>query len=248
MKTNNSLKAIALFALIASLLIPFMPVRAAEGMLLPAFSDFVTAVTNGQAGVVRGVFVPGVLADRVVLQSADNPGYVSTVEGVVTQFSMASQYGTIGLLAHNTLAGVNFVNLQPGQEVRIIYGDGTIASYTINSINRYQALDPYSTGGNFIDLNTGVSYTALEMFAMYYQGENHLTFQTCILQDGNSSWGRLFITATPGSPVQAVASSTTAAAGVSVQEVASSVTAAPNVPVREVVSYVNISHPSTHFM
>jgi len=24
-----------------------------------------------------------------------------------------------------------------------------------------------------------------------------VTFQTCILQDGNSSWGRLFITAVP---------------------------------------------------
>lgn len=206
MKTKNPLKAIVLFALFASLvIIPWMPAHAADSMLLPAFSDFVGAVTDGQAGFVRGVYVPGVMAYRVVQQPADNPGYVTPAEGVVTQFSMATQYGTIGLLAHNLLAGENFVNLQTGQEVRTIYGDGTISNYTISSINRYQALDPYSTGSNFIDLNTGVTYTALEMFAMYYQGADHITFQTCILQDGNSSWGRLFITATPGAPVQEVA-------------------------------------------
>ncbi len=205
MKTKNSLKAIVLFALFAGLLIPWMPVRAADSMLLPAFSDFVASVTTGQAGVVRGVYVPGVMAYRVVLQSSDNPGYVSATEGVVTQFSMAAQYGTIGLLAHNYLAGASFVNLQPGQEVRIIYGDGTISYYTISSINSYQALDPYGTGGNFIDLNTGVTYTVSEMFTVYYQGADHITFQTCIAQDGNLSWGRLFITATPGAPVQAAA-------------------------------------------
>lgn len=206
MKTKNPLKAIVLFALFASLvIIPWMPAHAADSMLLPAFSDFIAAVTDGQAGVVRGVYVPGVMAYRVVQQPADNPGYVTPAEGVVTQFSVAAQYGTIGLLAHNLLAGENFVNLQTGQEVRTIYGDGTILNYTISSINRYQALDPYSTGSNFIDLNTGVTYTALEMFAMYYQGADHITFQTCILQDGNSSWGRLFITATPGAPVQEVA-------------------------------------------
>jgi len=208
MKTKNSLKVIVFLALVASLLLPWIPARAAEGMSLPAFSDFVASVENGQAGVVRGVYVPGVLANRVVLQSADNPGYVAPVEGVVTQFSMAAQYGTIGLLAHNYLAGENFFNLMPGQEVRIIYGDGTISTYTISSINSYQALDPYGTGGSFIDLNTGVTYTAGEMFALYYQGGDHMTFQTCILQGGNSSWGRLFITATPSAPVQAAATYT----------------------------------------
>ena len=36
---------------------------------------------------------------------------------------------------------------------------------------------------------------------MFYDGDAHVTFQTCILQDGNSSWGRLFVTAIPVSPI-----------------------------------------------
>jgi hypothetical protein len=36
---------------------------------------------------------------------------------------------------------------------------------------------------------------------MFYNGAAHVTFQTCILQDGNSSWGRLFVTAIPVSSI-----------------------------------------------
>ena len=208
MKINPSLKAIVLFALFACLLIPWNPADAGNSIPLPAFSDFVAGVTNGQAGVVRGVYVAGVLADRVVLQPADDPGFVSANAGIVTQFDMAAQYGTIGLLAHDSLAGGDFVNLQPGQEVHIVYGDGVITDYTIGSINRYQALDPSGTDGNFIDLNTGILYTAQQLFAMFYTGGDHVTFQTCILKDGNSNWGRLFITANPGTPIQRVGKGT----------------------------------------
>ncbi len=196
---------IFLVALLASQLIPGMSVGAAGGMLAPVFSNFVAAVEDGRAGVVRGVYVPGVMSYRVVQQSPNNPGYVSSVQGIVTQFNMAAQYGTIGLLAHNFLAGMNFSNLQIGQSVRLIYGDGTTSPYVINSIHSYQALDPYSAASDFIDLNTGVTYSAEEIFKMYYQGGNQITFQTCILQDGISSWGRLFITAIPGVSVPTIA-------------------------------------------
>jgi len=208
LKTKNTLGVIGLIVLFANLLIPWMPARAAEWKSLPAFSDFVTTVTNGQAGVVSGVYVPGVMAYQVVQQLANNPGYISPIEGVVTQFNMAVPYGAIGLLAHNYLAGENFINLQAGQEVRIIYGDGTITSYTINSIHTYQALDSHNTSGKFVDLNSGAIYSASEMFAMYYQGGDHVTFQTCFLKDGNSSWGRLFITAIPSAPVHVVETNT----------------------------------------
>jgi len=35
------------------------------------------------------------------------------------------------------------------------------------------------------------------MFDRAYEGGRHVTFQTCIAAEGNSSWGRLFIIAAP---------------------------------------------------
>ena len=199
MKTKISFKVIILVALLAGLLIPFKPARAAESKTLQPFPDFVTMVTNGQADVVRGVYVPGVLADRVVAQPAANPGYVSKLDGTVTRFDMAARYKVIGLLAHNNLAGVSFSNLAVGQEIRIIYGDGRVAIYLINQVARFQALQPFSENSDFLDLNTNSTYSAGAIFKMFYQGGDHVIFQTCISQDGNSSWGRLFVTAAPAS-------------------------------------------------
>ena len=199
MKTKTSLKVFVLVVLLAGLLIPFMPARAAEGVMLPTFSDFVTTVTNGQAGVVRGVYVSNVMAYRVVTQSADNPGFVSQKAGVVTQFSMAEQYNVTGLLAHNNLAGASFSNLVVGQEIRIIYGDGRVATYMVNQVARFQALQPNSDDSDFVDLSSNVTYSAQTVFAMFYHGGDHVTFQTCIQQNGNASWGRLFVTAVPAS-------------------------------------------------
>jgi hypothetical protein len=39
--------------------------------------------------------------------------------------------------------------------------------------------------------------SAQQMFERAYAGVRHLTFQTCIAARGNSSWGRLFVVATP---------------------------------------------------
>jgi hypothetical protein len=197
MKTPYAFKVFVLITLLFSLLIPITPAHAAEGKSLPAFADFVARVKNGQADVVRGVYVAGVMANQVVPQPANNPGYISTMSGTVTQFSMAEHYKVIGLLAHNNLAGASFSNLVIGQEVRIIYGDGRVVTYSIDKIARFQALQPSNENSDFVDLSTNTTYSAQAVFKMFYQGGNHVTFQTCISQDGNLSWGRLFVTATP---------------------------------------------------
>src|SRR6188474_1642553 len=78
---------------------------------LRSFADFSLAVQNGDANVLRGVYVPDVLALPVAQQPVDRPYYVSSHNGEATQFAMASQYGNIGLLAHNTLSGKLFSQL-----------------------------------------------------------------------------------------------------------------------------------------
>ena len=167
------------------------------GNALPDYESFVTSVQNGQAGVLRGVYVDGVLALPVVQQPVGHPGFVSQNADEITQFNMAAEVGNVGLLAHNFLSGASFTYLAPGQEVLLIYGDGTVEHFVIDQIYQYQALQPYSPNSEFRDLETNVTITAQELFRKVYRGERHVTFQTCIAANGNSSWGRLFITAQP---------------------------------------------------
>ena len=164
---------------------------------LPSFADFDKSVQNGQGNVLRGVYVPGVLALPIVQQPTIDPFYVSNRNGELTQFSLVSQYGNTGLLAHNTLSGKLFSQLSNGQEVRLIYGDGRIAYYVIESVLRFQALQPDSTSSSFRNLDRNEIISAGSMFNRAYMGGRRVVFQTCITANANSSWGRLFVVAFP---------------------------------------------------
>ena len=164
---------------------------------LSNYFSFVKSVKNGQTGVLRGVYVSDVLALPIVQQPVRHPEFVSENYDEVTQFNMANQMGNVGLLAHNHLSGETFFNLLPGQEVRLIYGDGRVESFIISQILRYQALDPYNANSDFRDLETNTVLTAEELFRNMYRGNRHITFQTCIETNGDPSWGRLFIIAEP---------------------------------------------------
>jgi hypothetical protein len=192
------LHAIFLLTILGSLFFTPSPARAlGERQVLPDFREFSQAVQNKEAGVLRGVYVPDVLAFPVVQQPADNAGYVSPVDGEITQFSMAAQYGNMGLLAHNNLSGKFFSQLAVGQEVRLVYGDGNVEYFVITQIWQYQALQPTSPYSSFRNLNSDEVLTAEQMFKRAYTGDRHVTFQTCIAGPGSLSWGRLFVVATP---------------------------------------------------
>jgi hypothetical protein len=134
----------------------------------------------------------------VVQQPAGDTNFVSKNDGEVTQFSSPNRYGNIGLLAHNYLSGKSFSQLRLGQKIHLHYSDGSIEDFTINEILRYKALDPKSPYSSFQNLdNQDEILTVGQMFDRAYQGNRHVTFQTCIAADGISSWGRLFIIATP---------------------------------------------------
>jgi len=200
MKIKHIITAVVLFAALCSLVIPLRFARAADGTSLPAFPDFIASVINGQAGVVRGVYVPGVLAYPVFQQAENDPGFVSEKDGVVTQFRLAAKNNVIGLLAHNTLAGASFSNLMFGQEVRIVYGDGKVEYFIVNQLNRFQALLQKNQIIGYQDLSTDTFLDTSEIFSMFYQGNSHVTFQTCIQKGNETSWGRLFVIAIPVPP------------------------------------------------
>jgi len=188
------------FLLLVLISLFFSPVSAlADGhpVALPNFTDFSQTVQNGEADVLRGVYVANALALPVVQQPYGSPGYVSTYEGQLTQFSMASQFGNVRLLAHNHLAGKSFSQLAVGQDVRLVYGNGKVEYFVITEILQYQALQPTSVQSAFRDLTTDETIPAEQLFKRVYTGDRHVTFQTCIEENGNLSWGRLFIVATP---------------------------------------------------
>ena len=162
-----------------------------------SFTAFRQSVKNGEEDLLRGVYVPDVLELPVVQQPADDPYFVSNRSGEATQFGMASQYGNIGLLAHNTLSGRSFARLAMGQEVRLVYGDGRVEYFVVEQILRFQALEPDSITSSFQNLDRNETLSSGEMFQRAYAGERRLVFQTCIAGNGNVSWGRLFVIALP---------------------------------------------------
>jgi hypothetical protein len=162
-----------------------------------SFDTFVQSVSNGKANQVAGIYVENTLAYSVVRQPSSDPSFVSTNPDQVTQFGLASKYGSQAFLAHNYLAGATFSSLSEGQIVTVVYGDGSSQQFRIESIKRYQALSPDSTQSSFVDLESGAQLSNSDLFHTMYNSDNSVVLQTCIAKDGVSTWGRLFVIAVP---------------------------------------------------
>jgi hypothetical protein len=162
----------------------------------PFFDTFVATLMNGDASQVVGVFVENIMALRVVQQPPSNPAFVSPVAETATYFTMVQEYtGNTGLLAHNYLAGIYYFDLQPGQVVVLVYGDGRTEEYVVSQKDEFQALNPTSPTSSFVDLETGVTFSSTDMFHRVYGGDARTTLQTCISEGSIDSWGRLFVIA-----------------------------------------------------
>ncbi len=168
-----------------------------DGTTLPSLDQFIAQVRDGQAGVLRGIYIPGILAAPVVQQPAGRDDFVSPWQNVMTQFSLATRLGSTGLLAHNYLAGEAFEFLQEGQEIDLVDGSGTVSTFTVTEILRYQALESDSTSTRFLDTQSGRAITSADLFRKIYSQPGRVIFQTCIQSQGNASWGRLFVMAVP---------------------------------------------------
>lgn len=200
------LRPILLLTFIVLLFNTFIPVKRAHALgktppagldAMPSLQAFVSQVRNGQAGELRGLYIPELFAAPVIQQPAGDHEFVSPRDNTLTQFSLASRFGSTGLLAHNYLAGDDFSLLEKEQKFYLVYGDGEIAAFVVKEIQSYQALDPDSTSSGFMSLDTGELLTTPELFAEVYNRPGSVIFQTCILKNSNLSWGRLFVIAEP---------------------------------------------------
>jgi hypothetical protein len=133
----------------------------------------------------------------VVQQPTGDPGFVSSDADSLTQFQQASQLGSTGVLAHNFLSGAEFSEIQPGQIIYLVYGDGRTSTFVVRDSLQYRALQPSSPYSAFVDLADGRQLGASELFVSIYGRRGALILQTCIEAEGFSTWGRLFVVAEP---------------------------------------------------
>lgn len=201
LKFIRSIPVLSLIFILFTALIPMRSVQALNDQLTGAslllLDEFVSQVRNGQAGELRGIYIPEILAARIVQQPAKNYEFVSPRQNIVTEFGLASQVGSIGLLAHNYLAGESFFLLKEAQNFYLIYGDGQISVFVVTEILRYKALEPTSISSKFVGLENDDLLTAPELFSKVYDREGGVVLQTCIEANGNPLWGRLFVIAEP---------------------------------------------------
>lgn len=162
----------------------------------PGLEAFVAQVANGQANVVTGLYVPGVMALRVVPQPVGDSAYISSEDNTATIFQDASLTGSVGLLAHNYLSGSLFYNLSAGQELSLVYGDGRVRRYRLEVIAPFERLSLGDLSSDFLDLQTGLTLSAQQVFDQFYSGDV-LTLQTCLEKDGVLNWGVTFFVGIP---------------------------------------------------
>lgn len=164
---------------------------------LPGLDLFTKQVNNGNSWQITGLFVENVFALPVVQQPKGHPEFVNSIDGLVTQFGLATSFGSLGFLAHNTLSGKLFSYLNSGNAVIIVFGDGHFERYLVTGVRQFQALSPNSPQSNFVDLQTGDTLSAEDLFYETYGIQGNLILQTCISNNGVDSWGRLFVIASP---------------------------------------------------
>jgi hypothetical protein len=178
-------------------IVPTAAVISSPTISTPTFislSNFTQQVNNGNAGQITGIYSDNLFALAVVQQPSGQAGYVSTAGNTATQFGMASG---LGFLAHNYLSGSLFSYLYGGAPITVVYGDGHTQAYQVSQIRKFQALSPESPYSDFVDLASGSTLSATDLFYATYGVGGQVVLQTCISANGNSSWGRLFIIATP---------------------------------------------------
>lgn len=165
---------------------------------LPSLELFARSLPSSGSERVAGVYVRGKLALRVLEQPAGQPGYVTSQSDAASRFSLAQKFGTVGLIAHNTLAGADFFQLETGDRIVLLRESGSNQVFVVTGIRRLQALSPWSGLSSFRDVEQpDLTLSALALFNQVYAGGYPLVLQTCITEHGNPVWGRLFILAEP---------------------------------------------------
>jgi hypothetical protein len=162
---------------------------------------FIQQVKNDSAQKITGLYMSNLFSFPVIQQPGDQPAFVSPADDQVTQFQSASAFGSLGFVAHNTLAGKKFSEIKTGDLISVVYGDGHYTQFQVSQIRRLQALQPNNPYSSFIDLSNHRTLSVEDIFYQTYGVNDRLVLQTCITVRGLGTWGRLFVIAVPYTPV-----------------------------------------------
>lgn len=170
----------------------------------PGLTDFAASLIDGNADEIVGVYASSLFALPVRQQPSGQPDYVARDHNVITQFGLPKKYGSVGLLAHNYLSGSRFFQLQSGQDIVLVYGDGRLEHYRVSVVESFRALKPNSPFSDFVDLADPMHsiLSSADLFNRVYTTRHQVVFQTCIESGGEPSWGRMFIVASLAEPLQ----------------------------------------------
>jgi hypothetical protein len=185
--------ALILAVVFSSTALSFVPVTGVASLVSTSVQTGIPAAPAAAQVDLAGAFIYD-----VIQQPRGNAGFVSTERDKLTQFSLASKFGSQGFLAHNYLAGATFKYLVVGSQITVTYADGYRMTYEVQQVRHLQATHPTSPTTSFLDLdNNNTQLTAKQVFMQTYGIRDRLVLQTCIARDKELSWGRLFIIATP---------------------------------------------------
>jgi hypothetical protein len=158
---------------------------------------FVKEIEDGTE-FVRGVYIKNILALHIVQQPKHKNTDVTLIPGAVSQFRLAEEVGSIGLLGRSESVGKNFLKISKGEEVIVINGKGKTTTYKVSEILKFKAFEPDNPSSNFVQLDEdnkpikGTYINANNLFQKIYSARNNrLVLQTCFDRDE----GRIFFIA-----------------------------------------------------
>lgn len=122
----------------------------------------IIAIFTATVGDVKFIYADGMFFLPVVQQPLGDPEFVSIGDNL-TQFSLVSSRGNIGIVAHNTLEGKWFSKLTDGQKIFAVFDD-RVEIYTVDHARIYQSLDPSNPYGDLKDLSSAEVMSAGEVF------------------------------------------------------------------------------------
>ena len=120
---------------------------------IPSLELFIEQVKTSSIEQITGLYVENLFSFPVIQQPSDQPANVSPNDDLVTQFSSASAFGSLGFLAHNNLAGIKFPEIKNGDLISVVFGDGHFTQYQVTQIRRLQAVRPTDPYSSFLDLS-----------------------------------------------------------------------------------------------
>lgn len=160
-------------------------------------ADLIARQMNGNPDQVVGAYVEEIMAAEVVQQPEDDGEWVSSQVNTLTNYQAASALGVKGLLANPEQTGALFSQLQQGQDVIIINGDGSLLTYQVVATLEFQVVTPGDPNSDLIELQYKIRMPAEVVFAGIYNGTDRVVFQTNIVRDGITNWGRMYVVAFP---------------------------------------------------